>query len=218
MTSATNRRRRLPPNERRALIIEAAGRLFAERGFDAARLDEIAAAAGVTKPILYRHFSDKTALYLALLERHREDLGTFADAVPRKGTLEHKLRTVLETWLAYVKDHAYAWKLLFADSGGGAQIQELRNEVRARARTVLADLIDTLSEGPIPRCELEPIAELMRAGMASLALQWIEHATPPPEPLINAMLRVWISLLGEEKRREPDPALGTAKTRRDRRD
>src|SRR6476620_1555475 len=48
--------KRLPTEERRVLIVEAAGRLFGERGYEATRLDDVAAAAGVTKPILYRHF------------------------------------------------------------------------------------------------------------------------------------------------------------------
>jgi AcrR family transcriptional regulator len=80
-----NPTRRLPPGERRALIVDAAGRLFGERGYEGTRLEDVAAAAGVTKPILYRHFADKAALYLALLERHRDDLGSFAAAVPAEG-------------------------------------------------------------------------------------------------------------------------------------
>ena len=63
-------RRRLAPEQRRELILEAAGRRFGARGYDGTRLDEVAAAAGVTKPVLYRHFADKNALYLALLDRH----------------------------------------------------------------------------------------------------------------------------------------------------
>src|SRR5215208_6795129 len=104
----TSPRRRLAPELRRRLIVEAAGRLFGERGYDGTRLDAVAAAAGVTKPVLYRHFADKTALYLAVLERHREDLGSFAGAIPAKGTLEARLRAVLEVWLDYVQAHAYA--------------------------------------------------------------------------------------------------------------
>jgi len=52
-------RRRLPPDQRRALIEDAAARLFAERGYAATKREDIAAAAGVTKPILYRHFDNK---------------------------------------------------------------------------------------------------------------------------------------------------------------
>lgn len=196
MLHETSRRRRLPPAERRALILQAAGRLFAERGFDGTRLDEIAAAAGVTKPILYRHFTDKTALYVALLERHRSDLNSLADAVAPEGSLELRVRAALDNWLSYVENHAYAWKLLFVDTGGGGEIQELRSDVRVQARTVLMELLEALPKQPIPRRELEPIAEMMRAGMASLALQWTEEATAPREVIIDAMLRVWTSLLG----------------------
>ena len=58
----TSERRRLAPEARRKLIVEAAGRLFGERGYDGTRLDAVAAAAGGTKPVLYRHFEDKSAL------------------------------------------------------------------------------------------------------------------------------------------------------------
>src|ERR1044072_8920073 len=92
-------RRRLAPEHRRALIVESAGRLFGEHGYDGTRLDDVARAAGVTKPVLYRHFADKTALYLALLERHRADLGSFAAAVPPEGTLEERPRAVLAVWI-----------------------------------------------------------------------------------------------------------------------
>src|SRR5918994_6993736 len=167
-------RKRLPSDERRATIVEAAGRLFGERGYDATRLDDVAAAAGVTKPILYRHFDTKQALYLALLERHRDDLARFAAAVPERGTLEQRLRAVLEVWFAYVEAHTYAWRMLFRDTGGGPEVQAFRLEVHARARAVLVEIIRSMTEAPIPRRELEPVAELMSMGMASVVLWWME--------------------------------------------
>lgn len=187
--------KRLPSDERRATIIDAAGRLFGERGYDAARLDDIAAAAGVTKPILYRHFDTKQALYLALLERHRDDLHRFATAVPERGTLEKRLRAVLEVWFAYVEAHSYAWRMLFRDTGGGPEVQAFRVEVHARARTVLAEIIASLSAAPIPAPEREAVAELMSMGMASLVLWWMEDPRAQREPVIDAMTRVWVGLL-----------------------
>jgi AcrR family transcriptional regulator len=186
-------RRRLPPPERRRLIAEAAGRLFGEHGYDGTRLDEIAAAAGVTKPVLYRHFDGKTALYTALLERHREDLARFA--VPESGTLEQRLRVVLEVWLDYVEEHAYAWRMLFRDTGGGPEVRALRLDVHARARAVLAGLISQLSETPIPHRELEPLAELLSMGMASLVLWWIDDATTSRDAVLDALVRVWHGVL-----------------------
>jgi len=188
-------RRRLPNEERRALIVEAAGRLFAAHGYDAARLEDVAAAAGVTKPILYRHFDSKQALYLALLGRHRDDLSSFAAAIPAAGATEDRLRTVLEVWIAYVETHSYAWTMLFRDSGGGPEIHAFRSEVHARARAVLADLIGSLSGAPIPREELEPLAELMSMGMAALVLWWMDNPAVPRRAVLDAMTRVWAGLL-----------------------
>jgi AcrR family transcriptional regulator len=188
-------RRRMAPQQRRLVIVEAAGPLFAEFGYDGTRLDDVAAAAGVTKPVLYRHFVNKTSLYLALLERHRDDLGSFAGAIPTSGTLDQRLQAVLEVWLDYVETHAYAWKMLFRDSGGGPQVQAFRLDVHERARATLVQLIRTLSVEPIPEHELEPIAELLSMGMASLVLWWIDDRAVSRNALLDALTRVWHGLL-----------------------
>jgi AcrR family transcriptional regulator len=191
-------RKRLPVEERRVLIVEAAGRLFGERGYEATRLDDVAAAAGVTKPILYRHFDSKQALYMALLERHRDDLGSFAGVIPEQGTPQERLRTVLEFWFAYVEAHSYAWKMLFRDRGGGPGIQAYRLEVHAQARAVLVEMIRSLSAVRIPQRELEPLAELMSMGMASLALWWLDNPGASRQAIVDAMTRVWVGLLAAE--------------------
>jgi AcrR family transcriptional regulator len=191
----TKKRRRLPPAERRVLIVEAAGRLFGERGYDGTRLEDVAVAAGVTKPVLYRHFDNKTGLYLALLERHRADLGSFAAAIPAAGTLEPRLRAVLDVWLEYVETHSYAWKMLFRDTGGGAEVEAFRRDVHAQARATLVGMIGALSTTRIPRRELEPLAELLSMGMASVVLWWIEDAAASREVIADAITRVWLGLL-----------------------
>jgi AcrR family transcriptional regulator len=189
-------RQRLPVAERRALIVEAAGRLFGERGYDATRLDEIAAAAGVTKPILYRHFDSKRDLYLALLERHRADLSGFVAAMPAEGSTRKRLQAVLDVWLDYVAAHSYSWKMLFRDTGGGQEIATRRREVHAEARAVLVELIDSLAATPIPRREREPLAELMSMGMAALVLWWIEEGTVTRPAVLDALTTAWVRLLG----------------------
>ena len=186
---------RLPVAERRALIVDAAGRLFGERGYDGARLDEIAAAAGVTKPIVYRHFDSKRDLYLALLDRHRDDLAGFVASMPADGTREQRLRAVLEIWLDYVEARSYSWRMLFRDTGGGSEIAARRREVHAEARAVLVQLIRSLASSPIPRRELEPLAELMSMGMAALVLWWIEGAAASRAAVLDALTTAWVRLL-----------------------
>jgi AcrR family transcriptional regulator len=197
------RRVRLPATERRGTILEAGGRLFGACGYEATTVDDIAAAAGVTKPIVYRHFGSKAGLYLAILERHRYDLPGFAAeeglsgaGSARSGAIEiETLRTILSNWLEYVESHSYAWRMLFWDTGGGAEIEEFRRVVSAEAREVLAVLIRTYSRDPIAPEEVEPLAELMRSGMASLVLWWVEHQSTPREAILVSLTRVWSGLL-----------------------
>jgi AcrR family transcriptional regulator len=188
-------RKRLPLHERRAVIVEAAGELFGERGYDDTRLDDVAAAAGVTKPVLYRHFESKRALYLALLERHRDDLARFTALVPDTGSMEERIRAVVEVWLDYVESHSYAWRMLFRDRGGGPEIEAFRRGVHDRARDVLMAMFGALSERALPRREIAPLAELISMGMASLVLWWIEGADVSREAVRDAITRVWVGLL-----------------------
>jgi len=194
MASSTQRQR-LPVAERRALIVEAAGRIFGERGYNATRLDQIASAAGVTKPIVYRHFGSKRELYLALLARHRDDLGGFVASMPTGGTPADRLRALLDVWLDYVEARSYSWKMLFRDTGGGAEIAARRREVHARARAVLVEAIRSLASTPVPRRELEPLAELMSMGMASLVLWWIEEGAVSRNAVLDALTTAWVRLL-----------------------
>jgi len=60
---------RLPASKRREQLLETAGRIFASRGYAGATTSELARAAGVTEPIIYRHFSSKRDLFIALIER-----------------------------------------------------------------------------------------------------------------------------------------------------
>jgi AcrR family transcriptional regulator len=183
-------RRRLPPDERRALIEEQAARLFAEHGYAATRLDEIAAAANVTKPVLYRHFDSKQALYLALLRKHAEQLPRFVDPTVGEAPLAERLPTILDGWFAYVEQHPYAWQMIFRDTTGDEEIQAARRLVQERARTVLADLLHRQPELAIPKPELEPTAELLRTAMAGLALWWQDHPDTPRSVLVELVTRM----------------------------
>jgi AcrR family transcriptional regulator len=185
---AAKAQKRLPRTERRELILESAGRLFGERGYVHTSLDQIASAAGVTKPILYRHFDSKKALYLALLERHRDDLPRFFERVPADLPFEERVETILGTWFDYVSDHGYAWRMTFRDSGGGPEIDEFRRGNQGRAREVLAGFI--AGQKGIPKAQVEPLAEFLRAGGAGLALWSLDHPEVSRATLVAAATRM----------------------------
>ena len=183
-------RRRLPPAERRAGIVDAAGRLFGERGYEATRLDDVATAAGVTKPIVYRHFESKKALYLARLEKHKADLPTFVAGKPRPGvSAAETVRTILDGWLDYVRANQHAWKMIFRDSSGDDEIRAVRAELNLRAREVLAGFVADASGGAIPPEEVEPTAELLSSGLAGLALWWIDNPEVPKSAVLEVAAR-----------------------------
>jgi AcrR family transcriptional regulator len=171
------------------VIEDAAGRLFGEQGYAGTRLDEIAAAANVTKPVLYRHFASKKALYLALLAAHAEQLPRFVDPVVGDEPLLERLPAILDGWFAYVEARPYAWKMIFRDTAGDADIQAFRQAVQERARAVLVELLRAQPELSIARRELEPAAELLRTGMAGLALWWIDHPEVPRQLLVALVTR-----------------------------
>ncbi|MGA2165333.1 MAG: TetR/AcrR family transcriptional regulator [Solirubrobacteraceae bacterium] len=186
---------RLRPADRRALIEDAAARLFAERGYAAARLDDIAAAANVTKPMLYRHFASKRALHLTLLTKHRDELfAQVIEHVTPEEPMQPQLHAILDAWFGYVEQNPYAWKMLFRDTTGDPEIQAFHLELHASARSLLTTLIRP-DEIDLPQQEIEPLAEIVRSATTGLALWWLEHRDTPRQILVDAMTRVIAGLI-----------------------
>ena len=169
--------------------MQAAAARFAADGYDATTLDDIALDAGVTKPILYRHFRSKKGLYLALLEKHREDLPSFLDAAAAAGP-EPTTAAILDNWLTYAQRNSHGWRLLFRDRGGDAEIAAFRTATMDRARQVLVDWLGTRPGARIPPEQLEPTAEIVRAGLAGLVLWWIDNPDAPRDQLVAAASRI----------------------------
>lgn len=189
MATTDARAQRLSADERRATITRAAGPLFARDGYAATRLDDIAAAAGVSKPIVYRHFESKKALYMSLLRKHRDDLPTFLERID-PAAADAALRAILERWLDYVRENQHAWVMLFRDSTGDEEIRALRREVNLRARQVLAAFIADQAGSRIPAEQVEPTAELLSSGLAGMALWWIDHPEVPKPVILEVAARM----------------------------
>jgi AcrR family transcriptional regulator len=176
-------RRRIPAAERRALILREAGRLFAQHGYAGTRLEDIATAAQVTKPIVYRHFESKKALYVALLVKHRDDLPTFVEGGEPVGA-------ILENWLTYVRENSHAWVMIFRDYSGDGDIRAVRRDVNLRAREVLASFLAERAGDSLPAGQVEPTAELLSSGLAGLALWWIDHPDTPMDVVAAVAARM----------------------------
>src|SRR5438046_10511990 len=96
-------RSRLAKADRMEQALLAAHALFAERGYAAVTMDEVAAAVGVTKPLLYNYFSNKERLYLACLERAGDALlATVVDAVGAARGPDEALRAGVRAFFAFL--------------------------------------------------------------------------------------------------------------------
>jgi AcrR family transcriptional regulator len=165
----------MPRAERERLILDVGERLFAERGYDRVSMDEVAAGAGVTKPMIYAYFDSKDGLFAAGIHRAYER-GTeraVAAAAGAKSILEVAAR-MTEAFFDFVDEHRDVWPLIFGAQAVGGRAAEEAHEARmGLVRTIAAQLEKTLPS-PAP-AELEPLAEISVAVLMSLADRWIRN-------------------------------------------
>lgn len=184
---------RLPAPERRRLIEAAASEVFAERGYAGTSLDEVARRAGVTKPIIYRHFGSKKELHLALLARHRDELiGGYAGGLVGEGGLEQRMRATIDSWFRYVEEHPYAWRMLFRDTTGDPEIQEFHRGMQATARAATRGLLEGELRLGLQRRLLDPLAEMIRAATVGVALWWAENPELERDDVVSLVMEtIW---------------------------
>jgi AcrR family transcriptional regulator len=105
---------RLPAPARREQILEVSVQVFAHRGFHSTSMNDVADAAGVTKPVLYQHFDSKQDLYLALLDEAGNRLRTaISKAVAAATTGKQQTELGFKAYFRWVADDHDAFLLLF---------------------------------------------------------------------------------------------------------
>jgi AcrR family transcriptional regulator len=188
--------RKLPWEERHGVIVDAASRLFATRGYANTSIDDVAAAADVTKPIVYRHFGPKQKLHMALLALHRDALlATLAEAVRAPGALAERVPRAVDAWFGYVEANPYAGAMLFRDTTGDPEVRRFYEEMQATARAAVGALMQGDPDFSVPQAMLEPLAELTRAALAGLAIWWSEHPALPREAIVQVAVNgIWLGL------------------------
>ena len=182
---------RLTPSERLSLIEMAATRLFAERGFAATTVDDIVREAGVTKPMLYRHFESKQELCVALLERYRAELisAPLSRFTPGEGEPRNQLASMLDAWLEHVEHHPEAARLLFTPMTGDPEVERVQRELYVRQRATQVALLREFVPG-LAEAEAEPLGEAIRAALAGVALWWLDYPESPREVQVRALVRL----------------------------
>lgn len=172
------------------MLLQAATELFATRGYHATDVASIAAAADVTKVIAYRAFGSKQALYETLLDRHRDQLLATIVASQQLGSADRprRIRAGLHAWFSYVHSHPFAWRLLFRDTTGIAELEEHHREMRANARQVLQSVLtDHFALEPGSAAET---AEFLRSAIVGVALWWLESPNVPHDEIVETAERL----------------------------
>ena len=176
---AARPRTRLSPAIRRAEILDAAGRLFAERGYEAVSASEVARLAGVTPGLLHHYFGGKRGLFVTLVER----LGAQIPDVIRVDTAEPvrvRTRAFAASWVEWVGANRQIW---LATSGLDENVAdpELRAVVDAVRERVIdiftADYPATLTDEPQIRLMLRSFLAFNRVVMRS----WLDGAVSRAE-------------------------------------
>ncbi|HEX2087229.1 MAG TPA: TetR/AcrR family transcriptional regulator [Solirubrobacteraceae bacterium] len=185
--------KRVPRPEREQQMLDVALPLFATRGYHAVSVDEVAAGAGVTKPMVYAYFGSKEGLFEACSKRAADRL---VAALEQSAALHedpgermwHGLLTVFR-WIA---EHREAWAVLYGapGSGGSPFAGPAARASDAMARLITDQFADTLrTHGMAAAAErhAEPMAHGFVAATVGMGRWWMEH---PEEPAELQALRV----------------------------
>ncbi|WP_316776512.1 TetR/AcrR family transcriptional regulator [Streptomyces sasae] len=169
-------RRRMGVDERRQQLIGVALELFSRRSPDEVSIDEIAAAAGISRPLVYHYFPGKLSLYEAALKRASEDLaGRFAE--PQEGPLGARLLRVMRRYFDFVDEHGPGFAALMrgGPAVGSSATNALIDSVRQAAYEQILFHLD-VTEAP---ARLELIVRSWISLAESTALIWLDGRRIP---------------------------------------
>lgn len=137
---------RLPAARRRRQLLDIARGVFAERGFHLTSMNDIADAAGVTKPVLYQHFRSKRQLYLELLDDVGGQLRAAIDRATTTATgPREQVESGFRAYFQFVAAHEDAFRVLF---GGGTRRDEEFNDKVRQVEDAIAESIAALIDVP----------------------------------------------------------------------
>ena len=166
---------RLPAERRRRQLLDVALGLFADHGFHGASMDDLAEAAGVTKPVLYQHFGSKRDLYLEVLDDVGNRLLTaIGKAAAAAGGPRQQVENGFSAYFRFVADNESAFRVLFVGSGRGSEDRAIIDAVR-RVEDAIADAIAVLIEADIDDEHRRLLAHGIVGLAESTSRYWLRH-------------------------------------------
>ncbi len=185
---------RMPPEERREQILQSAIRLFEERPHTSVSTAEIAAAAGVARPLIHHYFGTRRDLYIEVLRR----LYFIAPIEPEElagESLEERAGHLLDRWLAGVAWRANIWLTFTAAGGPGADpaVAAVLREADALIAQRLIDALELADTAPADR--LLPLV-VAWGGLAKGAIhQWLAEKTLTKDDVRSVLVATLLTVL-----------------------
>ena len=198
-------RKKLTAAARRAQLIQVGRQVFAEKGYEATSVEEIASRAKVSKPIVYEHFGGKEGLYAVVVDREMEYvIGVISEALSAGSPRERAEQAAL-AFLTWVKDRPDGFAVLTHDapttvlSSGG--FSSLLNEVAERVSDVFAEAFKQAGFDP----DVAPIYAHALIGMVTLVGQWWSVVRKPSVEKVasHIVALAWMGLRNLPEK--PDP-------------
>jgi AcrR family transcriptional regulator len=172
---AAPRRARLSTDARREQLVALGIDIFSERPFDEVSIDDIAAAAGISKGLLYHYFPSKRDFYVAVIRSAADEMQALTEPDPALAPRD-RLAAALERYLEYVETHARGYAtVLRAGIGSDPAVAEIVEEVRsAMVARLLVDLPATPA-GEEPPVALRVAVRGWVGFVEAASLDWLEH-------------------------------------------
>lgn len=198
------KRVRMTGQQRRAQLLDVARVRFAQRGFDATSVEEIAEKAGVSKPVVYEHFGGKEGMYAVIVDREVQQL---LDRITRAlvGTTPRELLEQAATaFLSYIENEPDGFTILVRDSPVASSTGTLASVISDIATQVEYILVGEFGQRGFDT-ELAPLYSQALVGMVALVGQWWLETGKPDRDTVAAHLvnLAWNGLKGLE----PEPVI-----------
>ena len=196
---------RMTGTQRRQQLIEIARSLFAERGYDATSIEEIAQRANVSKPVVYEHFGGKEGLYAVVVDREMSTVTEMITSSLTQNRSRVRVERVALALLTYVEEQTDGFRILVRDqrvTAAEGTYSSLLNEAIGQVGHILAG--DFARRGL--DSALAPLYAQALVGMISTtATWWLDERFPPKEVVAAHLVNLcWNGLTNLEA----DPVLG----------
>lgn len=184
-------RKRIPAAQRRARILDAAVEVFAEHGFAEAKMQDIAARAGVVPSVLYDHFGSKRELLKTVLELHAEQLRDRSLRPIEGASAEELVRASVGTYFEFVETDPFLWRFLHRDPPADPEIAAVCQEIADRGTEAIADLIrfGAGQAKPVKGITIDEAAWILaratQSACGGVATWWYENRDVPRERVVE---------------------------------